>query len=601
MSVVRENTFRTMMCAEVTEKDISREVVLSGWAASYRDHGGLIFIDLRDRTGIVQVVIDPKRAPEAHKIAEKIRAEFVLRVNGRVASRPPGGENPKLKTGWLEIEASSLEILNTCPPIPFAIEDGIGTSEDTRLQYRYLDLRRPEMTRMLLTRHKFVAAVRSSLDKLGFCEVETPFLGKSTPEGARDYLVPARLSPGMFYALPQSPQLYKQLLMVGGLDRYYQIARCMRDEDLRKDRQPEFTQIDIEMSFPEMDDIFLVTEQTMQAAFAAVGIEIQLPFERVTHKYITETFGSDKADMRYGLPLVDVSDIARKSGANIFSDALKLDKKGRIKALVAGGWGKKSRKDMDLLTARAQELGAKGLAWVKVGENASLSGGVSKFFPGDLGKQLVDITFAKPDDMILIVADKKSVTHPVLNAFRTMVAESAGLIDPKVFLFRWVTDFPLFQYDEEEKRWVSEHHPFTRPHPEDLDLVDKDPGNCRSGSYDLVVNGYECASGSIRIHDSELQQRIFRRLEFTNEEIQRRFGFFTNALTYGAPPHGGIALGIDRLMAIILNMPSIRDVIAFPKNQKGVDLMTGAPSSVDDRQLRELYIKSTAGEAPPKK
>jgi len=305
--------------------------------------------------------------------------------------------------------------------------------------------------------------------------------------------------------------------------------------------------------------------------------------------------------MRYDLPLVDVSDLAQKSGANIFSDALKLEKKGRIKALVAGGWGKKSRKDMDLLTVRAQELGAKGLAWVKVGEGSSLSGGVSKFFAGDLAKELVAKTSAKPDDMILIIADKKPITHAVLNAFRTMVAEEAGLIDPKTFLFRWVVDFPLFQYDEEEKRWVSEHHPFTRPHPEDIDLVDTDPGNCRSGSYDLVVNGYECASGSIRIHDSELQQRIFRRLQFTEEEIQRRFGFFTNALTYGAPPHGGIALGIDRLMAIILNKPSIRDVIAFPKNQKGIDLMTGAPSSVDDRQLRELYIKSTAGEVPPKK
>jgi len=416
-------------------------------------------------------------------------------------------------------------------------------------------------------------------------------LGKSTPEGARDYLVPSRLNPGSFYALPQSTQLYKQLLMVAGFDRYYQIARCMRDEDLRKDRQPEFTQIDIEMSFPEQDDVFYVTEIMLKEAFKAVDINIEIPFRRTTYKEVMEKYGSDKPDLRYGLELVDIADVAGKTSSQIFKGALEAG--GRVKALVAPGWGKKSRKDMDNYTLKAQELGAKGLAWVKVDENGKLSGPLAKFFEGDLAKGLIEKTGASQNDMILMVADRAGVVHQVLAMMRATIAEEEGLADPEKLLLTWVVDFPLFQYDNEEGRWVSEHHPFTSPNIEDIGLMDTDPGKVRSASYDLVVNGYECASGSIRIHNSELQQKIFEILAFKPEEIEKRFGFFTGALKYGAPPHGGIALGIDRLMTIITRRQSIREVIAFPKTQKGQDLMTGAPGTVDDKQLRELHIELT--------
>ncbi|MBN1809194.1 MAG: aspartate--tRNA ligase [Planctomycetes bacterium] len=594
MGIVRENSYRSMMCREVSEDDIGRPVVLSGWVASFRDHGGLVFVDLRDRSGVVQLVFDPERNPGAHKTAGEVRSEFVVRAAGRVAARPPGRENPSLQTGWVEVEVESLDILSTCPGLPFAIEDGIATGEEVRLRYRYLDLRRPEMSRILATRHSFIAGARDSLNRMEFLEIETPFLGKSTPEGARDYLVPSRTNPGMFYALPQSPQIYKQLLMVAGLDRYYQVARCLRDEDLRRERQPEFTQIDIEMSFVEQDDIFLMTETMLKDAFGAVGIEIDVPFPRTTYADVMERYGSDKPDLRYGLELVDIADVAAGTGSTIFQGA--LDKGGRVKALRAPGWSAKSRKDMDDYTERAKELGAKGLAWVKVGDDGGLSGPVAKFFAGELAGALIQKTASEPGDMILMVADSGHVVNQVLAAMRSTVAEEQGLASADSIVLTWITDFPLFHYDDEAKAWTSEHHPFTGPHPEDVDLIESDPGRVRSASYDLVINGFECASGSIRIHDSELQQRIFRRLQLSEEDIQKRFGFFTKALTYGAPPHGGIALGIDRIIAIVTRRPSIRDVIAFPKTQKAQDLMSGAPSRVSQAQLAELHIESTVDE-----
>ena len=502
MPLLRENRFRSVMCGEVGEEQVNTEVRASGWVASRRDHGGLVFLDLRDRSGVLQVVIDPARSSEAHEVVQRIRDEFVVHAEGRIVSRPPGRENPKLPTGTVELEAETLEILAASPPVAFPIEDGIPTAEDVRLKYRYLDLRRPEMLEMLRVRHEFIAAVRSSLNRQGFYEVETPFLGKSTPEGARDYLVPSRLSPGSFYALPQSPQLYKQLLMVAGADRYYQIARCMRDEDSRKDRQPEFTQIDIEMSFAEMDDVFVLCEGMLKSAFSACGVEMETPFPRLTYSEVMAKYGSDKPDLRFGLELADVSDIAAETEFRVFKGALEAG--GIVKALAAPGWAGKSRKEMDDLAAEAARLGAKGLGYAKVEEGKPPSGPVAKFLDEGQWEAVVERTGAKVGDMVLFSADRPGVVNPVLAWLRQMAAEEAGLIEKGRFVIHWVTDFPLFSWSEEEKRWMSEHHPFTGPHPDDIEVLEKDPGKVRSASYDLVINGYECGSGSIRIHDSAL-------------------------------------------------------------------------------------------------
>ena len=588
MPLFRENRFRTVMCGEVTEEEVGHSARACGWVASRRDHGGLIFIDLRDRSGVLQVVADPRRSPQAHRVAEELRDEYVVRVQGRIVSRPPGRENPRLPTGTVELEAEDIEILSTSPPPPFPIEDGIPTAEEVRLRYRYLDLRRPEMQRALALRHHFLAAVRRCLDRHGFFEVETPFLGKSTPEGARDYLVPSRLNPGSFYALPQSPQLYKQLLMIAGVDRYYQIARCMRDEDSRKDRQPEFTQIDLEMSFVEADDVFAVCEEMLREGFAACGIEIEVPFPRLTYAEAVDRYGTDKPDLRYRLELAEVSDIAGATGFRVFRSALEAG--GIVKALAAPGWAARSRREMDELAAEAARLGAKGLGYVKVEEGKPPAGPVAKFLSPAQWEEIRRRTGAGPGDMVIFSADRPQVVNPVLAWLRQRVAEEAGLVDPGRFVFHWITDFPLFTWSEEEKRWVSEHHPFTSPHPDDADLLETEPGKVRSASYDLVINGYECGSGSIRIHEAALQERVFRVLRLGEEEIRRRFGFFIDALKYGAPPHGGIALGVDRIIAVITGRQTIRDVIAFPKTQRGQDLMSGAPSPVDPRQLRELHI-----------
>lgn len=592
MPPLRISRYRTHMCGEVSEADIGSHVKVAGWVAARRDHGGLIFIDLRDRSGLLQIVIDPAESAQAHQTAERVRDEYVVQAEGRVARRPPGRENPRIPTGSIELEASALAVLSSSPPLPFAIEDGIDTAEEVRLRYRYLDLRRPEALRTLALRHRFTAAVRDNLNRRGFWEIETPFLGKSTPEGARDYLVPSRLSPGCFYALPQSPQLYKQLLMIAGADRYYQIARCMRDEDSRKDRQPEFTQIDIEMSFAEMDDVFALVEEMVSDALGTCGVKVEPPFPRLSYQHVMDKYGSDKPDLRYELALSDVSDLAAASDFRVFRAA--LDAGGVVKVIAAPGWAAKSRKEMDALAAEAGRLGAQGLAYIKIEAGKPPAGPLAKFVVAGLLEQLVSRTHARDGDMLLFSADKPQVVNAVLAWLRQMAAEQAGLVDAGRFVCHWITDFPLFQWDDAEKRWVSEHHPFTSPHPDDLHLLEVAPGKVRAASYDLVINGYECGSGSIRIHDAELQARIFRLLALGEDEIRRRFGFFIDALKYGAPPHGGIALGVDRIVALIAGKATIREVIAFPKTQKGQDLMSGAPSTVDDRQLRELHIRLEA-------
>ncbi|MGB9781319.1 aspartate--tRNA ligase [Caldanaerobacter sp.] len=580
---------RTHMCGEITVEDVGKSVVVMGWVNSRRDHGGLVFIDLRDRTGIVQVVFNEQVSKEAFEKVQSVRNEYVLAVEGEVVKRLPENVNPKIPTGEIEIYAKNLKILSKSDTPPFPIEDRSNVSEAVRLKYRYLDLRRPSMQRNLITRFKLTQAVREFLNDNGFIEIETPMLIKSTPEGARDYLVPSRIYPGKFYALPQSPQIFKQLLMIAGFDRYYQIARCLRDEDLRADRQPEFTQIDIEMSFVEVEDVLDINEKMIKHVFKRVlDVDLDIPFKKLTYQEAMERFGTDKPDLRFGMELKDLSDILKESEFNVFKNALKNG--GSIRGINVKGAASMTRKQLDELVEFAKNFGAKGLLWMQVLEGEVKSPATKFLTEGELTKILERLE-AEVGDLLLIVADKDDIVFDTLGHLRIEMAKRFNLIDESKYEFVWVVDFPLLEYDEEEKRYVAKHHPFTSPRDEDIDLLEKEPLKVRAKAYDIVLNGTEIGGGSIRIHDTELQKRMFKVLGFTEEEAWKKFGFLMEAFKYGAPPHGGIAYGLDRLAMIMTGSDTIRDVIAFPKTQNAVCLMSDAPSEVSEKQLKELHIK----------
>ena len=582
---------RTHTCGELNERDIGKTATVCGWVGGRRDHGNLIFIDVRDGYGVTQIVFNPQADASLHKKAEELRSEFVVRVTGKVESRPEGTQNPKLATGKIELAAKELEILNKALTPPFEIMDDIAVTEEARLRYRYLDLRRPSMQRNLRLRHKVCKAARDYFDQRNFVEVETPILTKSTPEGARDYLVPSRVNPGMFYALPQSPQLFKQILMVSAFDRYFQIAKCFRDEDLRADRQPEFTQFDLEMSFVTEEDIYEIGEGLMKKLFKeAIGVDLKIPFPRLKYAEAMARFGTDKPDVRFGLELVEITDMVKDCQFKIFQDVIK--KGGKVIAINAKGCGSYSRGQVDQLIEFVKECGAKGLANFKA-ELGGLVSQIDKFFSKPELEAIRNALDAADGDMIFIVADKKKTAYDSMAALRKKLGKELNLIDEKRFEFLWITDFPLFQYNEDEKRWESEHHPFTSVHPEDVGLLEKGESldKVRSRSYDLVINGTEIGSGSIRIHDRNMQELIFKTIGIDEEQAGIRFGFLLDAFRYGAPPHGGFAFGLDRLMTFFVGCDSIRDVIAFPKTQKASCLMTSAPSQVDEKQLNELNIR----------
>ncbi len=580
---------RTHTCGELREEHIGRSVVLNGWVHRWRDHGGVVFIDLRDRYGLVQVVFDPREAPAAHPLAQEMRSEFVVAVQGQVARRPEGTENPDLATGAIEVRVEQAEVLNAAETPPFSISDQTDTEELVRMRYRYIDLRSERMQRNLLLRSRAAKAARGYLDAIGFIEVETPLLFRPTPEGARDYLVPSRVNPGLFYALPQSPQILKQLLMVSGIDRYYQIAKCLRDEDMRADRQPEFTQIDIEMSFVEREDILAMTEGLMAAMFReAAGVELELPFPRLSHAECIARYGTDKPDLRFGMEFVDLGDIVKDSEFKVFVST--LTRGGQVKAICAKGCGEYPRAQLDRLTEFAKQHKAQGLAWMRVTAEG-VDSPIAKFFSAEQLERIVAACAAAPGDLLLMVADTPAIVAEALDWVRREMARREGLVQPGQYRFVWALDFPLFAWDEETRRWEAEHHAFCMPHPDDWSYLATDPGKVRAQSYDLVLNGSEVASGSIRIHRPEIQQQVFDILGIEAAEAQQRFGFLLNAFRYGAPPHGGIAPGFDRLVAIMCGEESIRDVIAFPKTQRAQCLMSGAPSDVDAQQLKDLYIK----------
>lgn len=580
---------RTHDCGKLRKEDEGKEVALSGWVHRRRDHGGLIFIDLRDRFGLTQLVFDPVKNPEAHAAAEKLRSEWVIAIRGKVSMRREGMANPKLATGDVEIFVSQMEVLSKAKTTPFSIcDEQIEVNEELRLKYRYLDIRRGDIAQKLITRHQLMMIARKYFDQNGFLEVSTPILGKSTPEGARDYLVPSRVYPGTFYALPQSPQIFKQLLMVSGLDRYFQIATCFRDEDLRADRQPEFTQIDLEMSFGYPNDLMVIIEGLLKQVFKeCIGVEIATPFRRVPHAVCMEKYGSDRPDMRFGMELVRLDAIAQKSTFSVFLDQLKVG--GIIKGFVVKGGSDISRKTIDEYTEFVSRLGIKGLAWMKFQEG-KLNSSIVKFFSEELQKELVQTAHIEEGDLLFMVADLPARVNQSLDHLRRKVARDRRLITEGHYEFLWVTDFPLFNWNDEEKRLESEHHPFTSPNVEDLHLLDSEPLKVRSSGYDVVLNGYELGGGSQRIHNPELQQKIFECLKLTPEELKAKFGFFIEALSYGTPPHLGIALGLDRIVMLLTQTENIRDVIAFPKTQKASDLMLESPSQVAPQQLNELKI-----------
>ncbi len=591
------NFKRDYYCGELTENNIGDEVRLLGWAESVRDHGGVLFINLRDIEGVIQIVFDPSLTPkEVYEKAKRIRSEYVIGVKGRVQRRPVGTENPKLKTGNIEVAVDELKILNTCDVLPFQIEDNIKVHEETRLRYRYLDLRRRPMLNKLLLRHEVYQATREYLAGNGFLEVETPMLTKSTPEGARDFLVPARLEKGKFYALPQSPQLFKQILMVGAIERYFQIVKCFRDEDLRKDRQPEFTQIDFEMSFVDEEDVISISEGLIHYIFKKVmDIDLKLPFRRMTYEEAMNRYGTDKPDIRYGLELKDLTDLAKQVEFKVFRET--AEKEGLVKGLNIKGGAQFSRKEIDDLTEYAKKFGAKGMAWIKVQEGGELQSPITKFFKEEELSKLKEKMEAEKGDLLVFIADKPETTHRVLGFLRKHVAEKLNIIPEGRWDFLWITDFPLVEWDEEEQRLVALHHPFTSPKEEDLDRLDeaiadkKVALSFKSRAYDLVLNGEEIGGGSIRIHSSDIQQKVFELLGIPDEEAREKFGFLMDALKYGAPPHGGLAFGLDRILALLTDSESIRDVIAFPKTQKGVCPLTEAPDYVKPEQLEELGIE----------
>jgi aspartyl-tRNA synthetase len=586
---------RTHSCGALRPADVGAEVVLMGWVLRRRDHGGVIFVDLRDREGITQVVFNPERAPEAHAKAHIIRSEFVLGVRGRVEPRPEGMVNPNLATGGIEVMVSELKLLNQAQNPPFLIEDNVEVAEGTRLKHRHIDLRRPRLQSNLMLRHRAAAIVRTYLNSLGFLDLETPFLTRSTPEGARDYLVPSRVNPGMFYALPQSPQLFKQLFMISGFDRYYQLVRCFRDEDLRADRQPEFTQIDLEMSFVGEEDVMAVAEGMMARLFKDIlGIELKTPFARLAYVEAVGRYGLDKPDTRFGLELTDVGYIVGGSGFKVFAEA--VGKGGIVKALNAKGCVDMSRKDIDDLTAFVSVYRAKGMAWIKVREDGWQSP-IAKFFTAAEKKALTERIGMQTGDLVFFVADQAAVVNDSLGQLRNHLGQKLGLIDPGRYDFLWVTRFPMFEYDETEKRYQALHHPFTSPLEEDYDKLETDPLKVNSRAYDLVLNGFEVGGGSIRIHQRALQERIFKVLGMDAASYEEKFGFLLSALDSGAPPHGGIAFGFDRLVMLLCGETSIRDVIAFPKTQKAACLLTNAPSVPASAQLDELHlrVKLTSG------
>ncbi len=581
---------RTHMCGMINKDHIGEKVTLMGWVQRRRDLGHLIFIYLRDRTGFIQIVFNGEKSGETLDKAQQIRSEYVVAVSGAVVKREESAINPKYPNGDVEVNAEECRILSPAKTPPFYIEDGLDASEMLRLQYRYLDLRRPEMQKNLILRHKVIKWVRDFLDREGFLEIETPMLTKSTPEGARDYLVPSRVHPGAFYALPQSPQLFKQLLMLAGFDRYFQVARCFRDEDLRADRQPEFTQIDIEMSFVDVDDVISLNEKLLADLFQkALGVELSLPLPRLTWKEAMERYGSDKPDTRFGMELQDVSDLVRDCGFQVFVNAVR--KGGSVRAINAKGCCSKfSRKKLDALSESVKTYKAKGLSWIQVTETG-IKSSLSKFFSEEQMDALLKRLDAKAGDLLLFVADRDEVVFAALGHLRLELAEKLGLLDDQVKNLLWVTEFPLLEYSEEEHRYVAEHHPFTCPMDEDIPLLEEHPERVRAKAYDIVLNGVEMGGGSIRIHDTKLQEKMLEILGFTREQAWERFGFLLEAFQYGTPPHGGIAYGLDRMIMLLAGCDSIRDVIAFPKVQNASDLMTEAPSRVDDAQLKELHIR----------
>ncbi len=583
-----ELAYKKQNCTQLNESNIGSDALLAGWASTIRDLGGIIFVELRDKSGLFQIVADPKINPEVHQVLSKIKPEYVIQVEGKVSKRPDDTINEKLQTGSIEMYPAKVNILSTAQTLPFVLDDD-NVSEDVRLKYRYLDLRREKMVNNFRLRHNIVTAIRNYLNSLDFMEVETPILIKATPEGARDYLVPSRIHDGKFYALPQSPQIFKQLLMVSGFEKYYQIAKCFRDEDLRADRQPEFTQVDMEMSFANQDDVIKMTEGLIEKAFEAAGVEVRAPFRRITYKEAMDRFGSDKPDTRFGLELFDVSDIMEQSTFEAFKAVIKQG--GTVRAIRIPGIANYSRKEMDDIRNLAISFGAKGLAWITYMEDGSVKSPVLKFLNEEQITSIQNRAQAQKGDIVFFVADYPQIVFDVLGRFRLYFGEKLNLIDKSIHDLLWVVDFPLFEYNFEDGTYKSVHHPFTMPASEDMDKLENDKGNVKSIAYDIIYNGNELGGGSIRIHDAEIQRKVFHALGLTAEDIQEKFEFMIDAFKYGTPPHGGLAIGLDRLVALLLRATSIREVIAFPKNSAAKDLMTNAPSMASEEQLRELHLK----------